>query len=181
MDQRLKQRLVGATVLVVLAVVFLPMLLDETGLPPEEDVAGMPPRPEPLEQDARAPLLPPEPFDAGPPLPAGSAAPGEPAAEGEAPADGTVAPDPQTSVPPAAGGSAWAVQLGSFASAANAQSLVDRLRGAGFRAFVTEVRQDGQSAFKVRVGPEVLRSQAERVRERLAQEQKLEGMLVPHP
>ena len=33
MDQRLKQRLVGAAALAALAVVFLPMVFDDTGSP----------------------------------------------------------------------------------------------------------------------------------------------------
>ena len=77
MEQGLKQRLVGAAALAALAVVFLPMVFDDTGV--SEDVSGgpwIPPRPPELSGPQFAPLteaeikrgarLPPLPIDSTP-------------------------------------------------------------------------------------------------------------------
>ncbi|MGR8921553.1 MAG: SPOR domain-containing protein, partial [Gammaproteobacteria bacterium] len=73
---------------------------------------------------------------------------------------------------------AWTVQLGSFSDDANARRLIDKLRKAGHPAYL-ERRVDGEkTVFKVRVGPQIRREEAEQVRDRLEQEFALKGMLV---
>ena len=64
MDEKLKQRLVGAAVLVALAVIFLPMLLDGPPEPVERTVRlGLPERPEFQGEGQVIPLLPDEPAE----------------------------------------------------------------------------------------------------------------------
>lgn len=193
MERQLKQRLVGATVLVTLAVVFIPMILDDQGADGTRvEVASVPPRPT---DDGVVRQLPvePAPFEPSPVAPV--APDGTPAATvesgrdraadvvgpGAEGADGATADTsgaPATTLPARAG---YAVQVGSFATADNARSLVDALQKAGFRAFVEHVKAGAGDAYKVRVGPAAQRGEAQKLRDRLASEQKLEAIIVRYP
>jgi DedD protein len=51
-------------------------------------------------------------------------------------------------------GRGWAVQVGSFESRGRADRLVQRLRIAGFTAFVSQSESHGRRWYRVRVGPE---------------------------
>lgn len=84
---------------------------------------------------------------------------------------------PTTAAPADVRAGAWAVQVGAFGERGNAQQLSDRLRGAGYPAFVA---QRGQS-WAVRVGPYVRRTEAEAQRQRLQTGQKLgDAIVVSH-
>jgi DedD protein len=63
--------------------------------------------------------------------------------------------------------SGWAVQLGSFASQANAARLAHELKGKGFMASVSESTGDGRRWYRVRVGPERDRTSAQALAVRL--------------
>jgi DedD protein len=78
---------------------------------------------------------------------------------------------------PAAG---FAVQVGVFSREDNANALRDRLRGAGFSAWVERVSGENP-AWRVRVGPEADRASAERLRRALSERMALQGMIVAHP
>lgn len=168
-EQGLKERLTGAIVLMVVAVIFVPWLLDgpeqaqsamerrNLDLPVAASSTGSAaqavtespalqnkrPRDEPVTERANA----------TPP------AVREQAAEQavEVPAK-TVPPDPL---------SAWAVQVGSFTSQDNAERLSELLKGRGYRAFVTRVSEQGKTFYRVRVGPEQERNRAEALARRL--------------
>jgi cell division septation protein DedD len=53
------------------------------------------------------------------------------------------------------------VQLGSFASRANAERLVHDLKAKGYAAFSTESDSRGRQLYRVRVGPAADRASAE--------------------
>ncbi|WP_018952805.1 SPOR domain-containing protein [Thioalkalivibrio sulfidiphilus] len=210
LDPRLKQRLVGAAVLLALAVIFLPMLLDGTGhqaglnlrdgIPPEPEFAR-PEAPAPLERQA-TPVPPQEtrpaprsearavpqavPQVAPQPVPEPAAPAAEPAPQSRtptAPAPATPPPAP-TRAPAAAsdpGPGGWAVQVGSFGERANAEAERDRLRRAGFQVLVEPARAGDRQIFRVKVGPVSTREEAERLRSRLGTEQSLQGIVVTHP
>ena len=111
MEQGLKQRLVGAAALAALAVVFLPMVFDDTGV--SEDVSGgpwIPPRPPELTGPQFAPLteaeikrgarLPPLPIPTRPPMiPVLTGDTGGPAKPPAAPTTAPAAAPPATSAP----------------------------------------------------------------------------------
>jgi DedD protein len=82
---------------------------------------------------------------------------------------------PETAVATATAG-AWAVQVGAFGQEANARQLSERLRSAGFPSFVLR-RGD---SYTVRVGPYVRRADADAQRQRLKNDQRLDGMIVSH-
>ncbi|HET6545240.1 MAG TPA: SPOR domain-containing protein [Rhodanobacteraceae bacterium] len=72
----------------------------------------------------------------------------------------------------------WAVQLGAFSTAEDANKLRDRLRNTGFDAFVDQATADGQTLWRVRAGPEIARADADKLRARIKDKLKIDGMLV---
>jgi DedD protein len=68
-------------------------------------------------------------------------------------------PVARESVPPSLAG--WTVQLGSFASRANAERLVRDLKARGYAAFLTESASGGRKLYRVRVGPAGNRASAQ--------------------
>lgn len=171
MDTPLKQRLIGAAVLVALAVIFLPMLIG--GPEPE---TGEDTRPVSLDLPARTDRQF-ETRDLALPTPASTPPPAEPVLPQAAP---EVAPQttpdtppppatpPKSPAPPVAVASAhgqWAVHLGLYANAGNAQSLVRQLKAQGIPAYSEAVAMsNGKPAQRVRVGPFAQRVEAESAR-----------------
>lgn len=93
------------------------------------------------------------------------------------PAAATPAPRPSA---PAASDVGFAVQLGAFASQAEAHALRDRLRAAGFSAIVQPVPTAKGTLNRVRVGPVATRAEAEQLKSRLAAGFG-NGNVVQHP
>ena len=75
----------------------------------------------------------------------------------------------------------WVVQVGSFSDQNNALALRDRLREEGFVTFVEPADINGRKLYRVRVGPELQRSTAERLKDQLSEKTKLEGQLRQYP
>lgn len=194
MDESLKARLIGAAVLVAVAVLLIPELLSgrKTAEPQPAGSAeargtrtftielnggsapGNPQPPPVTEAPAPAPVAATEQPAAEPPVAASPepapepVAPREPPAVAKAPAAMPDKPPVETAAAPAAvtrGG--WAVQVGAFGSATAAQRLVTDLQGAGYRAYVSPVTRSGKTLHRVRVGPEAGRDDANRLAERL--------------
>jgi DedD protein len=204
MEDRLKQRLVGASVLVALAVIFVPMLLDTSREPApqpqltpllehapsprvvtgaERDLVPYPVPPAIGVEVARPDTLPLPVPETVPILPELEA----PAPQASRPAEGgtatsRAAPEPvapaapplREAAPPAG---AWLVQLGSFTREDNAQALHERLRAEGHASFVERAGEH----YRVRVGPTPDRQAAERLRDRLEKEVQLKGMVTQQP
>ena len=194
MEPGLKQRLVGAAVLVILAVIFIPMLLD-TSVEEKQVVGGtnIPPQPAdmpaPPTEDFNSRIVPLEqpPDQEAATVPAETQEPA-PVVEGTPPSESsTDAPGPREPVAEnkdQAGGvgvTAWVVQLGSFSSAENAEALNQKLRKAGFKAFVEPLKQNNGAIYRVRIGPELKRSDADVINDRLKQDLQLEGIVVHYP
>ena len=200
MDRRLKERLVGATILVALIVLIVPELLSgpkRPGLPPLAaglpaaasrsvvvDLATSKATAEPESGAASQPAPAEAPNNAGaaeestPPASAEPAAPSAPSvatlkAQNAAPAPletpasppksasagpRSAAPAEATAVPR----HAWAVQLGSFASKANADRLAHRLQASGGSFYVVAGGSGSALRYRVRMGPLTDRGAAER-------------------
>jgi len=194
MDVLLKQRLVGATVLVALGVIFVPLILEG---PSQTLVPEMEALPEPEDQVISAPLesfpapdaIPAEPDTAiilTDPQPAAvSEAPAEPAqpiAEPEPePEPVAAAPEPETKPAKSAPLGSWVVQMGSFSSEQNARRLRDKLRKNGFVTQVEKARIEGKSRFRVRVGPFLERAEAEQSRKQIQDKLTLKGRVLSYP
>jgi cell division septation protein DedD len=102
----------------------------------------------------------------------------------DAPPAPTAPPTPSAPPAPARPGASsvgFAVQLGAFANAAEAQRLQDRARAAGFSAFVEPVRTDGGTLHRVRIGPVTDRGDADALRTQAASRLGVSGIVRPHP
>ena len=153
MDTSLKQRLIGAAVLVALAVIFLPMLVQ--GPAPDSGASdvplSMPATPDTGMETRELPLT--GPGD----MPSGGAT-GMPNG-GDAAAD-----DAAQSFPAATAGGGYAVHFGSYASADAAQSVVRALQKARLPGYSEAVQLDGKPAWRVRIGPFASQADAEAAR-----------------
>lgn len=78
-------------------------------------------------------------------------------------------------------GTGWAVQIGAFRSVSDAGAQRDRLRTAGFAAFIDEIRTEGGTLYRVRVGPTAQRAGAEQLRADLRARLGVDGLVVTHP
>ena len=188
MDSALKQRLIGAVVLIALGIIFIPMLLDgpkPSGATREVNLE-MPAEPEPPASTRLLPVdasidtpLPLVAVDANPrPAPIEQPTALEPAPDPEpvatAPIDPvvSVAPAPKPTVPvapaqkptptplPRADGR-YALQLGIYANLANLGKIKEQLRGLGVATYEEDVMLDGKSAKRLRAGPYASRASAE--------------------
>ena len=220
MNQQKKQRLVGAIVLIALAVILIPMLLDfsrqgpahtgEVEVPPAPDentmqvlpldvwsqkiepevdtspilqesptTASESSEPEAESEPKAKPEQKPGPAPSAPVVAAESAAREAPAPAAPLPRP-DIAPAAQAQQPdPGLKGKAWIVQMGSFSDEAKAFQFRDRLRQMGYSCYIVPGEDSqGRRYFRVRVGPELLRSRAEALRQQLKQKTGLEGLVM---
>lgn len=170
--QQLKRRLVGALVLVSLAVIFVPMLLDSRTV--EQNLGAAIPGRDTGPFDDQLAAAQPETItraDAVDPNTLPATAAGVPnATTPEAP---VAAAHPELQ--------SWVVQMGSFGDRANADGLAGRLRAAGFDTVVEQARVAEQMVYRVQVGPEASEAGAEQLRARILDKLKLEGAVLRHP
>lgn len=92
-----------------------------------------------------------------------------------------VVPSPRSIKNRQVGLTAWVIQLGSFSSKVNAEKLNLDLRKSGFPAFVEPLTRNNKTTYRVRVGPELLRLDAERLLKKMKTEMKLQGIIVSYP
>lgn len=83
--------------------------------------------------------------------------------------------------PAAAAGVGFAVQLGAFSNAADADKLRERASAAGFGAFVQQVRTDKGTLSRVRVGPVMNRADADQLKAQVAAKLGISGIVQSHP
>ncbi|MDQ2703202.1 MAG: SPOR domain-containing protein [Pseudomonadota bacterium] len=180
MDPALKQRLVGAGVLVALAVIFLPMLVQ--GPAPDSGVADValdvPDAPAGEFETRELPLVDLEARpDAGV---VGMETPQQPQPAQPQPADTTdPAPAPVSTpvpelpsdsgemYPAATAGGDYAVSYGSYSTTAAADAAVASLRSSQLPGYREAARVGSQTLHRVRIGPFASRADAEAARQRV--------------
>lgn len=197
LDKVYKQRMVGALVLVALAVIFLPMLFSREDeqrqiqvdaptapqmpvLPPVQVEPVAVPEPQviaqesaPVEQEVVAQPAPapapvaPKPVVAAPKPPA--VTPAQTVAQAPAKLDTTQKRVDANGLP-----ISWSVQLVSLSNRASADNLQKTLRNQGYNAYV---RSSG-GMNRVFVGPLLERAEADRLRDLLGKQQNLKGFVV---
>ena len=91
------------------------------------------------------------------------------------------APAAAASSPAAASGTGFAVQLGAFGNAAEANALRDRLRASGIGAFTETVQTDQGVLTRVKAGPVVTRGEADQLRSRVKSSVGIDGLVRSHP
>ena len=186
-ENRLKQRLVGAMVLVALAVIFIPMLLSG-GREMEMPVFGsnVPERSPEItsiehidieESQTVSQAVNPKRIPIAHDMP-------EPKIVKEKKTKSVV--DAIVSLTakekkPTIRKHVWAVQVGSFNNRKNALGLKDKLRKKKIHAFVERIIKNNKAVYRVRVGPEISRKKAEALKKKLKAEFKLSGLIVKHP
>jgi len=202
MDRALKERIIGAAVLVLVVVLVVPVFLDG----PSNDgevISERVPLPGQSDQEIKTIVLE---RDRSNPVPAnGGREPAQPVAQ---PAQDVEEPEPRAEVvekvpdpvveePPAGKPAAekpatqvqaaapsttgmWAVQLGSFGNKENAERLAADLRKQGFAAFLSQLTTSSGELHRVRIGPQKDRESAEAMAERLAKAGH-RGKVLPHP
>lgn len=184
MDPALKQRLVGAGVLVALAVIFLPMLVQ--GPAPDSGVAdvplAVPDAPEGGFETRDLPLVGPGATPEGgalgmetgavePAVQPAQALP-QPAVQPAAvqpPESGPLPSDNVEMYPAATAGGDYAVSFGSFSTIAAANAAVASLRASQLPGYREAAQVDGKTVHRVRIGPFSSRADAEAARQRAAQ------------
>lgn len=182
LNPALKQRLVGATVLVALGVIFIPMLLERSNddarlsvsmeIPPSPPIDFINPaseaseiaeiKPMPSMEEALRPIKQRQQAD-----------------------DASAAKKPEKSTAPAANkqqdskqGAQWIVQIGSFSREVNADVLKDKLRSAGFAAYVESATVNTGPIYRVRLGPLEERAAAEAMVKKLDQSGGYKGIVI---
>jgi len=201
MEQKLKERLVGATVLVAVAVIFIPIIFTDS---PETEVilgSNIPEKPESnfnsriipvIESDDNSLLTPIDPEN----VESGKSQNNDAIVEQKVVAEKVISANDNNAgkqaieqketttgveVKATVGLSAWIVQLGSFTDEDNAQSLNTKLRQAGYPSFVEPIKKDGRNSYRVRVGPEIKRSEADMLLKKLKEKMQLDGIVVSYP
>jgi len=180
MERPLKERLVGAVVIVIIGVVFIPLLLDgpeesdravEQGITLPSASQGVRTVTIPVGRSADEPAPVPAPSNAEPVAPrpdAGSVRRSSPNGSAPAPAPSKPAAPPSRPAPAAPASGDWAVQVGSFSQSDNAERLKDKLVADGFEAYTSRVVTDAGTMHRVRVGPVPAREDADGLLTRLA-------------
>jgi cell division septation protein DedD len=82
---------------------------------------------------------------------------------------------------PAASGRGYAVQVSAYRTEAEAFTLRNKLRAAGFTAFSERIQADSGTMYRVRIGPEADRDAADKLRAELSAKMSLNGMVVGYP
>jgi len=179
----LKQRLVGAMVLIALAVIFVPMFLEG---PSQTLVPAMEKMPQP---DRQPPVQKPQSYPDQVELekePEESVLTAQPSATHlQIPAEKIEAITPPPSVSKLAEKNrktkpqnSWVIQVGSFASKNNALALRNKLRKSGLPTQVEKVRINEHKRYRVRVGPYLKRNQADSVNKQMDSKFSLQGTRV---
>ncbi len=75
----------------------------------------------------------------------------------------------------------FAVQIGAFRAEADANALRDRARAAGFSSYVERIAATGGTLWRVRLGPELQRERAEKLKAEAKLRLGQDGNVVPHP
>ncbi|TDT41535.1 DedD protein [Halospina denitrificans] len=181
-----KQRIVGALIIVSLAVIFVPMLFDEPHQERERQTLEIPPEPDVPDVTVEEPTEPEvtETVQGSVPAP-NQTGDGDDSEDADLPMadDGSTggnesepSPDEQPDTSVLEG--AYLVQLGSFGSADNAKQLRDRAREAGMDAYIESFERDGETLTRVFAGPFIERSAAEDAKAELDQSFGLDTLVI---
>ncbi len=199
MDQNIKNRLVGVVVIFALAVIFLPMILDGSGVRREQQEIVIPPQPlvtanpefeqKIVEMQAKVDELP----DLEPRyIDEKSTADtiqrsdqsdkdksSEPvvkqAAEPKAETKDEAAPETKT------GGDSWVLQVGSFQDRGKALAVRDKLRKSKIAAvFIEQFKNDGKASYRVRLGPFLNREQTRVAQNKIKAKHDIDGIIMKY-
>ena len=163
MEAPLQQRIVGAIVLVTLGVIFIPALLDGSGYKARQvqdiEIKEKPKFP-PLTQKKVKPIA-------------------TPLEQNKKANTEALKADPKE--PHKKPIKTFALQIGTFDNNKNAEKMRDKMRKAGYTAFVHKSVSKSKTTYKVRIGPEIEHSVLEKIKTTLKKTHKIDGYIVNHP
>ena len=199
MDQNTKQRLVGITVIFALAVIFLPMILDGSGVRKNTLEVVIPPQPvvkfnpefeqKIVELHAKVKDLPSLESQFVDERSSDSENKIERNAEAEGQKD--IVPEQsqpsgnETAQPKAEvariGGDTWVLQVGSFKDRATALSQRDKLRKSNIAAvFIEKFNMDHEQVYRVRLGPFLDRDQSKIALNKIKAKYNIDGLIMKY-
>nr|WP_284048094.1 SPOR domain-containing protein [Marinobacter sp. ATCH36] len=189
----MKQRIIGALVLVSLAVIFVPMMFDEPHSERESTSIKIPEEPPFPEVEAPEPdvvdtpayrieepadenqqVAAPEPSIEEPPQPAPTVEEPEVARQDDSEPEPEAEPEPESEEPVKDEDAAeftrslegaWVVQLGSFGSADNARNLREKVRDKGYNSHLQQVTRGDAELTRVFSGPFAEKAEAEKAKQ----------------
>ncbi|ALP54036.1 hypothetical protein Tel_13350 [Candidatus Tenderia electrophaga] len=202
MESAHKQRLIGGIVLLALALILVPSILDFSQDEPDPvQQVEMPEAPDAMQMEVlplevwSEPVDPevdgnerivemPEPEQPEPPAQASATPTPKPgAAETKStPKRDTAKAAPEADSKPVvpAGASAWVVQVASFSDQPKAFKLRDRLRSAGHPSFIERGRSGGATIYRVKVGPVLERTEADQLKKKVDKQTQLNGLVMQY-
>lgn len=191
MDQNIKNRLVGMAVIFALAVIFLPMILDGSGVRQDKLEVVIPPQPvisvnpefeeKVIELESSVEALP----------ELDSNFVDEKSSENqidrsaktdqiEPEASDGVAKTPAQSKPKT-GGDSWVLQVGSFQDRKKALVQRDKLRKSNIAAvFIEQFNKSNQANYRVRLGPFVNRNQTKVAQNKIKAKHNIDGIIMKY-
>lgn len=208
LDKGMKQRMVGALVLVALAVIFLPMLftrqdemrqvhveapqapampalpevkVDPVTVPEPQPLAEEPEQPPVVVNESSAPAkTPSQPITPSPQTQPQAQAQAKPQVAAPTPAPAAKSTAPVATAPAASKIDvnglpvSWSIQLASLSNRAGAENLQKTLRSQGYNAYI----RSAGGMNRVYVGPLIERAEADKLREAINRQHKLNGFVV---
>ena len=202
METTLKQRLIGAAVIIALAVIFVPMILDGSGreesvalnmeVPPEPTFTFESELPDPKQLDELPPIehskdseISEEQTSDNPsslPSEEDSTQATDDHAEKQVASTAQVVEATENHIETNPALSAWAVQVAAFGEKGKAIALQEKLLASNISAFTEQFGKDNKIVYRVKVGPELKRENAEKLRDKIEKEHGLKGSFVTkHP
>ncbi len=192
MNSALKQRLVGAIVLVAVGVLVVPSFLRDRQVEPVSTQTLIPDRPAQETLTFEAPSAPEDIEPAPEPdtmfMPEETSQPvvdsldqtqteSDPEPEPSASEEDS---EPAAPAPEAAadGRTAWVIQVASFRAPDTARGLRDRLQADGYRAYVRSATTSGGEVSRVYIGPKVSRAEAETTKAAVDQALKVDALIL---
>jgi len=194
MDQNIKNRLVGMAVIFALAVIFLPMILDGSGVRKAKFEVVIPPQPvvsanaefdqKIIELEASVEDLPE--LEARYVDEQSSENRIERKTEAEAETTVSVAkakpkPAPKPTSEPRVGGENWVLQVGSFQDRGKAMLQRDKLRKSNIAAvFIEQFNNNNKVSYRVRLGPFVDRDLTRIAQNKIRAKHNIDGIIMKY-
>lgn len=206
MDQNIKNRLVGVIVIFALAVIFLPMILDGSGVRKAQHEVVIPPQPlvtanpefeqKMIELQAKVDALPDlesrfideksseDKID--------RSAEADDKKPAETLTDPKPEPQPQAQIEPEqtksdpapqvkTGGDSWVLQVGSFQDRSKALAQRDKLRKSNIAAvFIEQFKTNDKSSYRVRLGPFLNRDQTRVAQNKIKAKHDIDGIIMKY-
>lgn len=164
MDDGIKQRLIGAIVLMALMVIFLPMFFNGGNAEQIDILIEMPEKPPIPEFDVSKPATPSE-------LKAKE--------ESQSPKEEMILEELKDKKVDAEGlPVSWTLQVASFKERENAEKLRDKLRDGGYKAYIKYRLDVEPRMIRVFVGPVLDRKTVDKFKTSISKQYKLDGVVV---